>query len=319
MQPFYVANELLHDQAALKRRFGVDGYVFLRQIVEPHRLLRLRRQIAECCARHQWFKPGSDPMDAIAWTTAKTEGEEDYLRVYDDVQKLEEFHALSHDAAILAVMRMLLGETAFPHPLAIARLMFPDTPEWCTPPHQDHPNNQGTQQLYACWIPLGDCPISIGNLSLLEGSHRYGVLPLEYAMGPGHRRAVLDQRMAALTWRGGDFRLGDIVIFHSLTVHRSLPNATDRLRISVDYRFQREGEPLTENCLLPHFQRLSWNEIYRDWHRSDLKFYWKQKRYPVVPYDRHVHDLPDTHLPDAIGQQIEFDRKRAERSAKYPR
>ena len=319
MQPFYVANELLQDEDALKRRFDSDGYLFLKEIVDPGKLLRLRRQIAQCCARHGWFKPDSDPMDAIAWTTAKTEGEEEYLKVYDEIQKLEDFHALSHDESIVSVMRRLLGATAFAHPLSIARLMFPDTPEWQTPPHQDHPNNQGTKDLYACWMPLSDCPITLGNLSILAGSHRYGLLPLEYAMGPGHRQAVLDERLRELTWRVGDFALGDVVIFHSLTVHRSLPNLTDRLRLSVDYRFQREGEPLTENCLKPHFQRIAWDEIYRNWNRSDLKFYWKRKSFPIAAWNAHMHDLPDSHLAGAIQQQMEFDAKRAQRSAKYPR
>src|ERR1700722_14084478 len=118
MQPFYVANELLQDEYALRRRFELDGYLFLRRILDPGKLLHLRRQIAQCCARHLWLKPGSDPMDAIAWTSAKTEGEEEYLKVYDDVQRLQDFHALSHEESILSVMRRLLGDTAFPHPLS---------------------------------------------------------------------------------------------------------------------------------------------------------------------------------------------------------
>jgi ectoine hydroxylase-related dioxygenase (phytanoyl-CoA dioxygenase family) len=319
MQPFYVANELLNDEGALTRRFELDGYLFLKQIVDPKILLRLRKQIVDSCAQELWFKPNSDSMDAVAWTTAKVEGEEDYLRVYDQVQRLQDFHALSHDEAIMSVMRKLLGDTAFPHPLSIARLMFPETPEWTTPPHQDHPNNQGTRDLYACWIPLSDCPLALGNLGILAGSHRFGLLPLEYAMGPGHRQVILDERLRTLSWHGGDFQLGDIIIFHSLTVHRSLPNLTDRLRLSVDYRYQREGEPVTPNCLLPHFRRLSWEEIYRNWDRESLKFYWKKKTFPIVPWNDHMHDLPDSHLPDAIGRQMQFDRIRAERSIKYPR
>ena len=319
MQPFYVANELLNDEGALRRRFELDGYLFLKQMVEPGKLLQLRRQIADRCARQLWFKPGSDPMDAIAWTTAKGEGEEDYFKVYDEVQRLEDFHALAHDDAILSVMRKLLGETAFPHPLSIARLMFPDTPEWFTPPHQDYPNNQGTENLYACWMPLSDCPVSLGNLSVLAGSHRRGLLlPLDYALGPGNRQIVLDERVRGLTWHGGDFHLGDMIVFHSLTVHRSLPNETDRLRISVDYRFQREGEPLTEGCLHPHFRRTTWDEIYRNWSRDGLKYYWKRKSFPIADWTT-MHDLPEEHLLQGTKQQTEFDRQRAERSAKYPR
>jgi ectoine hydroxylase-related dioxygenase (phytanoyl-CoA dioxygenase family) len=186
-----------------------------------------------------------------------------------------------------------LGGTAFPHPLGIARLIFPGNEEWATPPHQDFPNNQGTEDLYACWTPLGDCPVALGSLSLLRGSHRLGMAPLEFSLGPGNRRARLDERFQQRDWVGGDFELGDTVIFHSLTMHRSLPNVTDRLRLSVDYRFQREGEALTEGCLEPHFARLRWEDIYRNWSREDLKYYWHDKRYTVVPWDPTLHALSE--------------------------
>ena len=48
-------------------------------------------------------------------------------------------------------------------------------------------------------------------------------------------------------------------MFHSLTIHKSLPNQfPDRLRLSVDYRYQPLSHPVTEGSLLPHFNRLSW-------------------------------------------------------------
>lgn len=317
MTAFFIANPLRHDGAALRQRFLEDGYIFLKCVVDPRRLLELRAQITELCARHGWLKPGSDPQQAIAWTSAKVEGEEAYFALYDEVQKLEALHALPHGEDILAVMRALLDDSAFPHPLSIARFMFPEVPEWATPPHQDYPNNQGTTELYACWLPLGDCPRALGGLSILRGSHRFGLLPLEFALGPGHRRAVMDERLAGLEWVEGDFAAGDLIVFHSLTLHRSLPNTTDRLRLSVDYRFQREGDPLTEACLLPHFNRLSWDAIYQNWQRDDLKYYWRSKRYPIVPWDAALHDLPETHIKEALRRFHAFDLRRAELQRGY--
>src|SRR5262249_30045513 len=156
--------------------------------------------------------------------------------------------------------------------------------EWATPPHQDFPNNQGTTDLYACWTPLSDCPVELGPLSILRGSHRLGLLPLEAALGAGHRRARLGDGHAQLDWVSGDIELGDVLIFHSLTVHRSLPNRAKCLRLSVDYRFQRDGDALTEPCLQPHFGRQAWEEIYAGWERDNLKYYWRRHEYSVVPW-----------------------------------
>ncbi len=71
-------------------------------------------------------------------------------------------------------MRKVLGESAFPHPLKIARVAFPDHYEASTPPHQDWPNNQGTTELTAAWIPACDITPELGGLAILRGSSQLG-------------------------------------------------------------------------------------------------------------------------------------------------
>jgi ectoine hydroxylase-related dioxygenase (phytanoyl-CoA dioxygenase family) len=293
------STHLLSDVDALRTRFRDDGYVFLRGVVATDVLSALRSAITSVCARHGWFRPGTDPIDARTAIEPCVEGDESYAIVYDEIQRLEELHAVPHDPSVARCMTSIVGDSAFPHPLSIARLAFPRT-EWVTPPHQDYPNNQGTEDLVACWIPLGDCPVDLGGLSVLRGSHRFGVAPVDFALGAGNVEAQLDQRYAQLQWVGGDFELGDALVFHSLTVHRSQPNITDRLRLSVDYRFQREGEALTAGCLEPHFGRLSWEDVYRTWTRDDLKYYWRDKRYVVVPWDPQLRELTEDQIRQAV-------------------
>jgi ectoine hydroxylase-related dioxygenase (phytanoyl-CoA dioxygenase family) len=290
---FTDSTELLDTPNALRARFDEDGYVFLRGAIDRDLLLDVRRRITSVCAAHGWFELGTDPLDAITCVEPCVEGDDRYFEVYDDVQRLEALHAVPHHSTVRRCMTALLGESAFPHPLSIVRLVFPENEEWATPPHQDYPNNQGTPDLYACWMPLGACPAELGSLSILSGSHRLGVAPLEFSLGAGNRRARLDGRFEELGWVGDDFDLGDAVIFHSHTVHRSLPNTTDRMRVSVDYRFQREGEPLTEGCLEPHFGRLTWDDIYRGWKRRDLQYFWRKKHFMVSPWDPAYHELSE--------------------------
>lgn len=310
MKRFHDSTSLLDNDEALRIRFHLNGYLFLKGIVDQDTLLSLRRQIVSILAKSKWLHKDANPMDAIPGTAAYVEGEEQYLQVYDEIQKLEAFHALPHQLPVLNIFQKLLGNTAFPHPLSIARIVFPDNDEWSTPLHQDYPNNQGTEDLYACWIPLADCPQENGSLSVLEGSHKFGVLPLEFALGAGHRRAVLDTPLKNLEWVGGDFELGDLIIFHSLTVHRSLHNSSDRIRLSVDYRFQREQEPLTEPCLKPHFQRLSWEQIYANWSSHDLAFYWRDKEYELVDWDSSMHEISQDEEIASIKETLRYDRKR---------
>ena len=310
MNSFFDATPLLGDKQALRHRLHEDGYVFLRGVVPREVLSDLRREITGICARHGWFRAGTDPMEAISDHRPVVEGDEAYYPVYNEIQRLESFHALAHQPSLLQTMRTLVGSTAFPRPLSICRLVFPRNDAWATPPHQDYPNNQGTPDLYASWIPLADCAMNMGSLSVLRGSHNLGLLPLKYSLGAGHRQAALEEIPAGMEWVGSDFELGDILVFHSLTVHRSLGNDTDRMRISVDYRYQREGEPLTAECLQSHFRQQTWDEIYAGWENSELKYYWRDKNLPLVPWDPSLHELPEEDFDDAFRIDLAYQKYR---------
>jgi len=320
LEPMYEANELLGNTSALRDRFGADGYLFFRNIVPVDLLQELRNQITAILAELGWIEGGQERMKAKAICRPRREGQPKFFEAHDRIVKLEAFHSLAHEGNLMDVMRQALGETAFPHPLSIVRLIFPDSPELATPPHQDFPNNQGTPNLTAAWIPLGDCAIKDGSLAIMEGSHKYGVLPLKFHLGAGNRRAVLSDEVLACRWVGADFRAGDIVLFPSLTVHKAMENHNlEHMRLSVDFRYQLEGEALTKGCLKPHFERVSWEEIYRDWKSDKFKYYWRNKDYVEVPWNAALHELPEGHVDEAYEQQLAYNialtRRKEGRSA----
>jgi ectoine hydroxylase-related dioxygenase (phytanoyl-CoA dioxygenase family) len=300
LEPMYEANELLGSVEALRERMATDGYLFFRNIVPVEHLLTLREQITEILADLDWIKGGEAQMLAKAISRPRREGQPKFFHAHDRIIKLEALHSLAHESNVLNVMRQALGDTAFPHPLSIVRLVFPDSPELATPPHQDFPNNQGTPNLTAAWIPLGDCSIEDGSLAVMEGSHKCGVLPLKFHLGAGNRQAVLSDELQACRWVGADFKAGDILLFPSLTVHKAMENHnTQTMRLSVDFRYQLEGEALTEGCLKPHFDRISWEEIYRDWKSDEFKYYWRDKNYVEAPWNPELHALPEDHVEEA--------------------
>lgn len=306
-EPMVESNPLLDDEAALRGRLANDGYLLLRDVLPVDTLTALRDQITRILAEEGWIEGGDLRLQAIAKGRPRREGQQAFFKAHDRIVRLQALHALAHEPGLMRVMRAALGDSAFPHPLSIVRLIFPDSPELATPPHQDYPNNQGTHNLTAAWIPLADCAISDGALAVLEGSHRAGVLPLGFHLGAGNRRAVLPPEFEQLRWVGADFRLGDVLLFSSLTVHKAMENHNpERMRLSVDFRYQLEGEALTPGCLQPHFQRLSWEEIYADWSRDDLKYYWRDKVYVEVPWNAGLHELPADHVDEAYEQELAF-------------
>jgi len=277
--PFEDSTPLLNDAAALRERMDRDGFFYFRGLLPRQAVLDLRRQILLVCQKYGWLAPSADLMDAIADPSAEQMvpfcGVGVTQEAYADVYRLEAFHHLALHAAIMGVMEKLSGETVLAHPRHIARLMFPTKANAPTPPHQDHIFIQGSKTVFTCWLPLGDCSEALGGLRVMRGSHKMGVLPVRAAEGAGGRSVILDGMDQE--WCHGDFAAGDVLIFHSLTVHRAVPNMLkDHLRLSVDYRYQAISLPIEEKSLRTHCDVLTWDEAYAGWPSDELKYYWRQ-------------------------------------------
>jgi ectoine hydroxylase-related dioxygenase (phytanoyl-CoA dioxygenase family) len=88
------------------------------------------------------------------------------------------------------------------------------------------------------WVPLGRCPLVLGPLAVLPGSHERGLLP--HTGDVAWRRGVDVADDAG--WAASDLEPGDAIFFSWLTVHRALPNASDRaLRLSATCRYRAAG------------------------------------------------------------------------------
>ncbi len=170
-----------------------DGYLFLRDFADQESILEARRDMAAILAGVGWTDAGTDPDEAITSHPAVLAGTPDFTPVYDTIQCLESFHSLAHDAAILDLLAEILGPDVLLQPSNIARVIFPSGLEHTTPAHQDFVHIQGTPDVWTAWLPLGDCPESLGGLSVLTGSHLAGTLPVSRALGAGGLRAHFER------------------------------------------------------------------------------------------------------------------------------
>jgi len=75
--------------------------------------------------------------------------------------------------------------------------------------------------------------------------------------------------IADASWVGGDFACGDVLLMHSLCVHQGRDNRSDRLRLSVDLRYQHAAAEIADASLHPHMQWWTWREITADWPTDD--------------------------------------------------
>ncbi len=275
--PFEDSHVLLQQPEMLRQRMKDEGYLFISGLLSEADVNAVYEAIIRICREEGWVDG-----ENLALGQPRLEGHEGWWEVYDRVQCLEEFHALAHHPRILRLIEVIVQEPVLVHPRNIARITFPSTAHYTTPPHQDYPLIQGTPNTYTVWIPLCDCPIELGGLAVLPRTHKMGLLPVHLASGPGGLSVDTDNLGA--TWHAQSMRAGDALIFHSYTVHRALVNVSHRrLRVSVDYRYQGISQPIVEDSLLPHYGRLSWEQVYQGWKRQDLRYYWKHLPLKVVP------------------------------------
>jgi len=278
MREFTVSNTLLRDGPALQARAGADGYLFFKELIDTDLLRELRQQILTLCFEAGWLKMATDPYLGInAPNVTHIEGQVEYMRLYNQLMRFETFHAFAHQPALLAMLDSLFGEETLVHARNIARIIFPQAVEHTTPAHQDYLYIKGTEETWTAWIPLGNCPQTLGSLAVMPGSHRHGMYPVQRSLGAGGHR--IETEDLPFEWCASDFAEGDILLFHSLLIHRGLPNQTpDRLRLSVDYRYQPKSHPLVEGSLLPHYGQLTWDDIYKGWKSDRYQYYWTRRR-----------------------------------------
>lgn len=281
-EAFTDSRTVLDQPAALRQRMQEEGYLFISSLVPRSDVDEVYHAIMQICREEGWADENN-----LAVGEPRLEGHDDWWAVYDRVQCLEKFHALAHHPRIIQVIEAIVQEPVLVHPRNIARITFPATAHYTTPPHQDYPLIQGTPDTYTVWIPLCDCPTELGGLAVLPGSHHVGLLPVHPASGPGG--LSVDTSRWGDTWQAQDMQAGDALIFHSYTVHRALVNVTQRgLRVSVDYRYQGVSQPIVEDSLRPHYERLSWEQMYHGWERKEIQYYWQKFALNVAPRDFNI-------------------------------
>ena len=287
MTPFVDSRDILDDGPALAARMRREGYLFVSGLLDPGAVAELGERMRAVAREAGWV---ADDGATARPEAACVDPDDAYVATLRRQYRLPALHGLPHDPAILRLIGRLVGGPVLAHPMVIPRNIFPQRPEFTTPAHQDFPHIQGTPETYAVWIPLSDCPVEMGGLQIAAGSHRQGVRPFRVSSGAGAMEVSdpLEGR-----WVGGDFALGDAVVFHSMTVHKGLPNRSRRLRQSIDARYQNAGAPVVARSLEPYAGMGAWEDIYAGWPEDGPAWSWRDRQLTFAAFDRDYYDRRD--------------------------
>ena len=267
--------------ADLRVRFQLDGYLYFPGALAADTVGPVLKDMLGVLAPHiMWEEDSAAPI-----LVGEPFFESDTLwdQLYPKVQALESLHRLFHCGEVQQLMERVVGTEVFVYPMKMARVAAPGKIGFETPPHQDAFSHHAGPTMAGIWIALHDADEAMGRLTILPGSHVQGVRPVFQAQGVGGVQCEIypDETL----WHVSDVSAGDVIIFHSQTVHRAQPNVDERrVRLSVDTRFCDHGAPVFSTNLEPHhgwrIPELDWDYIYRHWKSQDLCYYWQN--YPAL-------------------------------------
>jgi len=152
---------------------------------------------------------------------------------------------------LLDVVEQILGPEIAGHPVWNLRSKTPLNPLATVPWHQDTaylaPGAEHTLQPTA-WIPLIDANRENGTLQVLRGGHRSGkVFRHRPERTRGHEKSwylyIADEDLPEGEIVTCEMPMGSLLLINQLIPHRSTENFSQKIRWSVDLRWQRPDEP----------------------------------------------------------------------------
>jgi Phytanoyl-CoA dioxygenase (PhyH) len=257
------SSDLATNPAKALERLEADGYIYVPGFHNLEVVQSARKELLHCLAKEGALDPQYPIEDGISKPDLTM-----YFRP-DIANKSKAIQDLVYSEYTMNWFSQMLGEPALHYDFTWLHVIAKGQGTW---PHCDIVYmGRGTRQLYTMWTPLGNVPLNVGGLIVLENSHRqtelhqsYGQLDIDTvcvsapdkneveAHGFHESGAITINPVKLRDDLGGrwltaeEYRMGDALIFGMDTVHASLDNQTDFVRLSTDTRYQRASDPVDE-------------------------------------------------------------------------
>ncbi len=173
------------------------------------------------------------------------------LNTYDDY-----FNKLANSEKVLRLAELVLGESVFLKNIQYFNKIPRIGKE--TPAHQDgYYFKIKPQEAVTMWFSLGNADAENGAVCYIPGSHKKGMRDHGHTSLLGFSQGISD-------WSDEDTNAeiqmeasaGDILVHHSLTIHRANPNRSNRQRKSIGFIFYRKDVEIDEEAMTEYKRKL---------------------------------------------------------------
>ena len=188
----------------------------------------------------------------------------------------EGFFGMFAQPHLLEIAQAILGPEIRIYPNYSVRPKLPENKRTEVLWHQDAgytSTDADILRMVNVWTPLVPSNVENGCMQFVPGSHRGGVAPHEkdeyyLRIRDDYIQPVEDQAITI------EIDPGDVVIFSNLLFHRGLPNRSNHVRWSVDFRYQDAAQPTlrsTQGHLL-RSEKYPFRVVRDAKHWAELKF-----------------------------------------------
>ncbi len=239
----------------LRTKLSTHGYLFFRNLIDRSTVIEARRQLLQALKTETALDPNRPLEDGIA-----APGFVSDLRPENG--NFPELRRIPRTAEIRNLFSSLFQ---FQSKCIDHTWIRVKSPGRATAPHCDIVyHRKGSPRIHTIWIPVGDVPLERGPIMVLEGSNTSERLRQQYCRldategknatrlrfkhggffrgGQYTKKPEAAQKELGGRWLTAHFQAGDAIIFSGFTLHGALDNQSNRLRLSIDARYQPANE-----------------------------------------------------------------------------
>ena len=279
------SSHYIGDAETLQSNMSRDGYIFVRNLIDSKKVERVKNDIIKILKNYGYVKDEvSEPIWSSKEANPKElQPQNPSSLIGNKISNLKSLRDLYLSSELIHIFEKILGGkvSAWTDNPERVRTILPGVKtivaggqmvSTATPTHQDHfffrlkgHNGEFTEEapFYTAWIPLSDIDELTGGLTILKNSHQFGFFQHYYRngelLGVPSNGTDLEKLLKSgaysvagnatcmnnSEWIRSNYKVGDAFIFHRLTLHRGLPNISDKIRLSADFRYQKKNTPTT--------------------------------------------------------------------------
>ena len=186
----------------------------------------------------------------------------DFLEIHTKIHALKSFDAMRTSPSLVQMMEKLCGGPVYVWMNVDVRTQ---TPKMAPPTiiHQDYQVFYRGGRFAISWIPLMEIDDAVGGVDIAPGSHKtlterdYVYSKDRYYTENAGALMPLAVEKSCGEFAHASYNSGDLLVIHDKVAHRSRPNISNKLRLSMDVRFQ------PRDSFIPWYAKITASDLER--------------------------------------------------------